>query len=253
MPIQHAFVCDDLLRKSGAKSQISSLNMKQKQLLRPHFRLYRLRLPFIAVRLLQLAILLFFFPVIILFCIIISAGIYLTMRRPILFCQRRVGYRERIFTLWKFRTLRPLADLENATSPDSERVTQFGKWLRATHLDELPQCWNILRGEMNFIGPRPLLPEYLPYYSATQRKRHDVKPGITGWAQVNGGNRLSWPERLALDAFYADNYSIWLDARIIWRTFLLVWQRKSTPHWSEPLSHMDATVNEAANRTEEVP
>jgi len=113
---------------------------------------------------------------------------------------------------------------------DEERVTSYGDWLRARSLDELPEIWNVLRGDMSLVGPRPLLPEYLPLYSPRQARRHEVRPGITGWAQVNGRNALTWEERFELDVWYVDNQSLWLDLKILWLTILTVLRREGISH-----------------------
>lgn len=139
---------------------------------------------------------------------------------PILYKQRRPGLHGRPFMLLKFRTMTDARDASGALKPDNERLTPFGAFLRRTSLDELPQLWNVLRGEMSLVGPRPLLMEYLPGYTEEQRRRHDVMPGITGWAQINGRNVIQFSERLQLDVRYADNWSHALDARILVRTFL---------------------------------
>lgn len=132
---------------------------------------------------------------------------------PIFFSQVRIGKHGRPFTLTKFRSMKP------GHGTDAERMTRFGQWLRATSLDELPELWNILRGDMSLVGPRPLLPEYLPYYTERERLRHTVRPGITGLAQVSGRNAIGWEERLELDARYAEQQSTGLDITILWRTF----------------------------------
>ncbi|HZT62740.1 MAG TPA: sugar transferase [Burkholderiales bacterium] len=144
------------------------------------------------------------------------------MGRPILFAQTRPGRGARPFVLYKFRTMSDASDAQGKPLPDAERLTGLGRFLRATSLDELPQLWNVLRGEMSLVGPRPLLMEYLPLYSPEQARRHEVRPGITGWAQVNGRNAQSWDERLSLDVWYVDHRSLWLDAKILWRTLLKV-------------------------------
>jgi lipopolysaccharide/colanic/teichoic acid biosynthesis glycosyltransferase len=133
---------------------------------------------------------------------------------PVLFRQQRPGYGERPFELLKFRTMTNQRDASGALLPDAQRLTSFGRWLRATSIDELPELINILRGEMSFIGPRPLLMQYLPLYSPEQARRHDVKPGFSGWAQINGRNGLSWEEKFRLDVWYVDNQTFWLDLRI---------------------------------------
>lgn len=127
--------------------------------------------------------------------------------------------------MYKFRTMNAKKDGFGRLLPDAERLTSFGRFLRATSLDELPELWNVLRGEMSLVGPRPLLMEYLPLYSPEQARRHEVRPGITGWAQVNGRNALSWDEKFALDVWYVDNKSIALDLKILWRTLMAVFRR----------------------------
>lgn len=134
--------------------------------------------------------------------------------RPVLFRQTRIGWKEQPFTLIKFRTMRDACDASGNALPDGERLTPFGQWLRSWSLDELPQLWNILRGEMSFIGPRPLLPSYLPRYTARQRRRHAVRPGLSGLAQVQGRNSIGWEQRFALDLEYVERQSLLLDLRI---------------------------------------
>jgi sugar transferase EpsL len=137
---------------------------------------------------------------------------------PVHFVQSRPGLHGRPFLLRKFRTMTGARDPSGVLLPDCDRLTPFGRWLRATSLDELPELWNVLRGEMSLVGPRPLLTEYLPLYDATQRRRHEVRPGITGWAQINGRNAITWEEKFRLDVWYVDHRSLWLDARILWIT-----------------------------------
>ena len=137
---------------------------------------------------------------------------------PIFFKQSRPGLNGRIFTILKFRTMTNECDKDDMLLPDEVRLTKFGKFLRSTSLDELPGLWNVLKGDMSLVGPRPLLVEYLPLYSEKQSRRHEVKPGITGWAQVNGRNAISWDEKFDLDVWYVDNQSIWLDIKILWMT-----------------------------------
>lgn len=134
---------------------------------------------------------------------------------PVLFRQVRPGLHGKPFELIKFRTMRDALDAEGRPLPDAERLTPFGSFLRACSLDELPELWNVLKGDMSLVGPRPLLMEYLPLYSPEQRRRHATRPGITGWAQVNGRNALSWEEKFRLDVWYVDHQSLWLDLRII--------------------------------------
>jgi len=125
----------------------------------------------------------------------------------------------------KFRTMTNARDTNGQLLPDAERLTPFGRFLRSSSLDELPELWNVLKGEMSLVGPRPLLMEYLPLYSAEQARRHDVRPGITGWAQVNGRNALSWEEKFKLDVWYVDNRTLWLDIKILWLTVRKVLMR----------------------------
>jgi lipopolysaccharide/colanic/teichoic acid biosynthesis glycosyltransferase len=155
----------------------------------------------------------------------IAALVRTTLGAPILFRQTRPGLRGRPFVLYKFRTMRSVMDANGEPLADAMRLTSVGSFLRATSLDELPELWNVLKGDMSLVGPRPLLMEYIPLYSAAQSRRHDVRPGITGWAQVNGRNAQSWDERLALDIWYVDNHSLALDLRILLRTIAVVLTR----------------------------
>ncbi len=138
------------------------------------------------------------------------------------FRQARPGLHEKIFTVIKFKTMTDARDAQGNLLPDEQRLTWIGKWIRKTSVDELPQLINIIRGEMSFIGPRPLLVDYLPLYNAEQKRRHEVKPGITGWAQVNGRNLLHWPDRFRLDVWYVDHLSFLLDIKILYLTFIKV-------------------------------
>jgi lipopolysaccharide/colanic/teichoic acid biosynthesis glycosyltransferase len=137
---------------------------------------------------------------------------------PVLFTQVRPGLHGKPFRMVKFRTMTDARDASGALLPDAQRLTPFGRFLRSSSLDELPELWNVLRGEMSLVGPRPLLMEYLPLYSPEQARRHEVRPGITGWAQVNGRNAISWGDKFALDVWYVDHRSLWLDVRILWLT-----------------------------------
>ncbi len=148
------------------------------------------------------------------------------MGAPVFFRQIRPGRYGRPFTLLKLRTMNQAVDAADRPLADAERLTPLGRWLRRTSLDELPQLWNIVRGEMSLVGPRPLLLEYLPLYSPEQMRRHAMPPGLTGWAQINGRNALDWPERLALDVWYVDNWSLGLDVRILFHTFWKVLRRE---------------------------
>ncbi len=144
------------------------------------------------------------------------------MGRPIFFKQARPGLYGKPFVLYKFRTMLDLRDQTGKMLPDERRLTSFGRWLRSTSLDELPVLFNVLKGDMSLVGPRPLLMEYLDRYTTEQARRHEVKPGITGWAQINGRNAISWEEKFALDVWYVDNWSLLLDFRIIFLTILKV-------------------------------
>lgn len=137
---------------------------------------------------------------------------------PVVFRQSRPGLNARPFELVKFRSMRDATDSKGSPLPDAERLTPFGHFLRASSLDELPELWSVLKGDMSLVGPRPLLNEYLPLYNAEQARRHEVRPGITGWAQVNGRNSLSWEEKFKLDVWYVDNHSVWLDFKILFMT-----------------------------------
>ena len=137
---------------------------------------------------------------------------------PISFKQSRPGLNGKIFNIYKFRTMTNERDKDGILLSDKIRLTKFGKFLRSTSLDELPSLWKVLKGDMSLVGPRPLLVEYLPLYSIKQARRHEVKPGITGWAQVNGRNAISWDEKFDLDVWYVDNQSIWLDIKILYMT-----------------------------------
>jgi lipopolysaccharide/colanic/teichoic acid biosynthesis glycosyltransferase len=156
----------------------------------------------------------------------LAAEVRRRLGSPVLFRQIRPGLSGRPFEMLKFRTMTDERDTGGALKPDSERLTAFGRWLRATSLDELPELWNVLRGDMSLVGPRPLLIQYLPLYSARQARRHEVRPGITGWAQVNGRNALTWPQKFELDVWYVENRSFWLDLRILWMTVLSVLRRE---------------------------
>ncbi len=158
--------------------------------------------------------LLLFAPLIAIVAIQISRKLGL----PVFFRQTRPGKNDTAFQMVKFRTMRNVIDVSGRPLPDSERMTPFGTFLRSSSLDELPELWNVLKGDMSLVGPRPLLTEYLPLYSAEQGRRHEVRPGVTGWAQVNGRNALSWKKKFKLDVWYVDNRSFWLDLKILFLT-----------------------------------
>ena len=157
--------------------------------------------------------------------IIVSILILIKMGSPILFRQKRPGLHEQIFGIYKFRTMTNEKDENGELLPDDQRLVGIGKFIRSASLDELPQIFNVLKGDMSFVGPRPLLIEYLPLYNDRQKKRHDVKPGITGWAQVNGRNAISWEQKFEYDVWYVEHQSFWLDMKILWMTFLKVVRR----------------------------
>ena len=160
-------------------------------------------------------------PVIIVIAVIIRCK----LDSPVLFRQLRPGRGGRPFEMIKFRTMRDAVDARGLPLSDAERMTKLGAFLRASSLDELPELWNVLKGDMSLVGPRPLLMEYLPLYNARQYRRHDVRPGVTGWAQVNGRNSLTWEKKFELDVWYVENRSVWLDAKIIFLTLQKVIKR----------------------------
>jgi lipopolysaccharide/colanic/teichoic acid biosynthesis glycosyltransferase len=156
---------------------------------------------------------------------LVAALIFFKMGSPVLFTQERPGMGGRPFRVYKFRTMSVVQDVDGQYLPDAQRLTALGVLLRKLSVDELPQLINVLKGDMSLVGPRPLLMAYLPLYSPTQARRHEVRPGITGWAQVNGRNAISWPERFALDVWYVDHQSLMLDVRILWMTVRKVLMR----------------------------
>ena len=157
--------------------------------------------------------------------VVIGALVWKFHGRPILFAQERPGLDAKIFKMYKFRTMTDERDEHGRLLPDDRRLTRFGRFLRGSSLDELPELFNVLKGDMSLVGPRPLLVEYLPLYNQEQARRHGVKPGVTGWAQVNGRNAISWEEKFKLDVWYVDNWSLWVDVKILWLTFLKVLKR----------------------------
>ena len=169
-------------------------------------------------RLFDLVVILLLLPFIFLLCFIITLFVKIKLGSPVIFAQPRPGLNGNIFNMIKFRTMTNKCDLDGNLLPDSIRLTKFGQLLRLTSLDELPGLWNVIKGNMSLVGPRPLLVEYLPLYNDRQMRRHEVLPGITGWAQVNGRNSISWDEKFDLDVWYVDNQSIWLDVKILWLT-----------------------------------
>lgn len=158
--------------------------------------------------------------------IFLAIVIRLRLGSPVLFRQVRPGLHGRPFTMIKFRSMTDERAVDGKLLPDAQRQTSLGRFLRATSLDELPELWNVLKGEMSLVGPRPLLMDYVPLYTSEQARRHEVRPGITGWAQINGRNAISWEEKFALDVWYVDHQSLALDVRILWRTVARVLGRK---------------------------
>lgn len=167
-------------------------------------------------------------PVVVLaapFILALAGLVRLKLGGPVLFRQQRPGLNGRPFTIYKFRTMTDQRDAQGNLLPDGQRLTPFGKFLRSTSLDELPELLNVVKGEMGLVGPRPLLMHYLDLYTPEQMRRHEVRPGITGWAQVNGRNAISWEEKFALDIWYVDNHTLWLDWKIIFLTLLKIVKR----------------------------
>ena len=175
-------------------------------------------------KLLATLLIILFFP----FILITALLVYLKIGKPIFFSQERPGINEEIFSIYKFRTMSNEKDKKGELLPDEQRLGSVGKFIRKTSLDELPQLWNVLKGEMSFIGPRPLLVEYLELYNEEQKKRHNVTPGISGWAQVNGRNAITWEQKFAYDVWYVENQSFLLDMKILWMTFMKVIQGSDT-------------------------
>ena len=167
--------------------------------------------------LISITLLIIFTPVMALVALLVR----INLGAPVLFRQERPGYKHKLFTNLKFRSMRDIKDKQGNPLPDSERITRLGRILRASSLDELPELVNVVKGEMSLVGPRPLLPVYLERYTAEQARRHDVLPGITGWAQINGRNAISWEKKFELDVWYVDHWNFWLDIRIL---FLTVWK-----------------------------
>ena len=180
-----------------------------------------------------------------LFLIILATLVAFLLGSPILFRQKRPGWRGKPFWLLKFRTMTNARDVEENRLPDAARLPRFGRFLRATSLDEIPELLNVLKGDMSLVGPRPLLMQYLDRYTPEQARRHDVKPGITGWAQVNGRNVITWEEKFNLDVWYVDNWSLWLDVKIICMT---IWKILK----SEGISHPGQATMEEFNPQKDV-
>lgn len=187
-----------------------------------------------AKRIFDVGFLLLTFPLWGLLLAILACGVRIKLGSPVLFRQRRPGKRGEVFELLKFRTMTDERRADGSLLPDAERLTNFGRWLRSTSLDELPEIVNVLRGEMSLVGPRPLLVQYLDRYTPEQARRHDVLPGVTGWAQVNGRNAISWEDKFRLDVWYVDHRSFWLDMKILGWTALKVVRRDGISAAGEP-------------------
>ncbi len=157
---------------------------------------------------------------------IVALMVLIILGRPLLFIQVRPGLNRRPFKIIKFRTMLEITSDDENFLPDEKRLTTFGEFLRSTSIDELPELWNVMKGDMSLVGPRPLLMDYLPFYSKEQTRRHEARPGITGWAQINGRNAITWEEKFKLDVWYVDNQSLWLDLRILFRTVKKVFLRE---------------------------
>lgn len=171
-------------------------------------------------------VLILFFPVL----LVTALLVYFKLGKPIFFIQTRPGFQGKLYNICKFRTMKDAVDASGTPLSDEERLTPFGKLLRSTSIDELPALWNVLKGELSLVGPRPLLVEYLPLYNSEQARRHDVKPGITGWAQVNGRNTISWEKKFKLDVWYVENHSFFLDLKILLLTARKVFIRSDISH-----------------------
>lgn len=180
--------------------------------------------------------------------LVIAALVWANAGSPVIFKQVRPGLHGRPFTMYKFRTMTDARDENGRLLPDEQRLTKFGHFLRSTSLDELPELFNVLKGDMSLVGPRPLLMEYLPLYTPEQARRHEVRPGITGWAQVNGRNAISWEEKFKYDVWYVDNWSLWLDLKILFMTIVAVLRRNGISaegHATMPVFRGQETQREA--------
>jgi len=171
------------------------------------------------------------------FLLVCALTLFFLNCRPVMFTQPRPGYKERTFYICKFRSMNDNKDPDGNLLSDNKRLTPFGKFLRSTSIDELPSLWCVLKGDMSFVGPRPLLIEYLPLYTKEQARRHQVKPGITGWAQINGRNAISWEEKFKLDVWYVDNQSFWLDIKILFLTVKKVFMKADINNKGEATMH----------------
>ncbi|WP_335934469.1 sugar transferase [Fusobacterium polymorphum] len=171
--------------------------------------------------------------------VVIAILVRIKLGSPILFKQDRPGQNEKIFKMYKFRTMTDAKDGLGILLPDSERLTSFGKFLRSTSLDEIPELWNVLKGEMSLVGPRPLMPKYLAYYTEEEKKRHNVRPGVTGWAQVNGRNSLTWEDKFRYDLEYVNSVSFWFDLKIVFITIKKVFKRQDISDFSDENKEID--------------
>ena len=171
--------------------------------------------------------------------VVIAILVRIKLGSPILFKQDRPGQNEKIFKMYKFRTMTDAKDGLGILLPDSERLTSFGKFLRSTSLDEIPELWNVLKGEMSVVGPRPLIPKYLAYYTEEEKKRHNVRPGVTGWAQVNGRNSLTWEDKFRYDLEYVNSVSFWFDLKIVFITIKKVFKRQDISDFSDENKEID--------------
>jgi sugar transferase EpsL len=160
--------------------------------------------------------------------LVVAVLVRIKLGGPVLFCQQRPGLKGRLFTIYKFRTMiSKTHDEKGAILPDDKRLLPFGLWLRTTSLDELPELFNVFKGDMSIVGPRPLMTKYLDRYTPQQARRHEVKPGITGWAQINGRNNITWEEKYQFDVWYVDHWSLWLDIKILVKTIWMVFKREN--------------------------
>ena len=171
--------------------------------------------------------------------VVIAILVRIKLGSPILFKQDRPGQNEKIFKMYKFRTMTDAKDGLGILLPDSERLTSFGKFLRSTSLDEIPELRNVLKGEMSLVGPRPLMPKYLAYYTEEEKKRHNVRPGVTGWAQVNGRNSLTWEDKFRYDLEYVNSVSFWFDLKIVFITIKKVFKRQDISDFSDENKEID--------------
>lgn len=158
--------------------------------------------------------------------VVLTLKVRINLGSPIFFKQSRPGLHSKIFSIYKFRSMTDVRGEDGSLLSDTERLTDFGRFLRSTSLDELPELWNVIKGDMSLVGPRPLLKEYMSLYSTEQLRRHEVRPGVSGWAQVNGRNAITWEEKFKYDVWYVENQSFWLDMKIIWMTIKKVFARE---------------------------